>query len=274
MSSQEVKPKRKKSKKFGFKGLVRRKSKKEKVPSAPGAPATEEDDSTVYSVAFDAASKLSESQGASLMDSVKEPAGDPIHIILLLMDPNTRRFELLQLEFDSSTSKVSDIFGQIAVSATEPSLKSQKYKRLTNMRGEELISSKNIAEYMDSAGIVIAVPSTTKEKGAAIVKMASPILSNPKVHSMVRHTDVCIIIFSLGTYLTLLLLPCSLSSPLPVLISLIFQPLRSKHLLRKMSPPLLQSSSPYPSWQHSCPLQLLNLQSASLVLLSLPLLSI
>jgi len=181
MSSAEVKPK--KNRKFGFKGGIRKKTKKEDKPVVP-KPAGDGDDSTVYSVAFDAAT-ASKSNATSMLESAKTPIGDPIHVILLLMDPKTRRFELLQLEFDSSSAMVSDIFAQIAISATEPTLKSQEYATLIDLKGAVLIDTKNLAEYIDAAGIVIAVPATTKEDGVAIAKMATPILSNPKVHTMV-----------------------------------------------------------------------------------------
>jgi hypothetical protein len=186
MSSAQVKPK--KNRKFGFKGGIRKKTKKEDKPVVP-KPADDGDDSTVYSVAFDAAT-ASKSNSVSNLESARTPIGDPIHVILLLMDPKTRRFELLQLEFDSSSATVSDIFTQIAVSATEPTLKSQQYETLIDLKGYELIASKNLAEYIDSAGIVIAVPATTKEDGVTIAKMATPILSNPKVHTMLASSGL------------------------------------------------------------------------------------
>jgi len=183
MPPAEAKSKKKKGK-FGFKGLVNKRKNKKTAPngSAQSVSHADADDSTIYSVAID--SSAAKSQANSVVDSVKTPLGDPIHVILLLMDPKTRRFELLQLEFDSSSAKVNDIFAQISISATEPSLKSQKYENLTNLKGEDLEGAKDIAKYIDSAGIIIAVPSTTEEKGEKIVKMASPILTNPKVHAM------------------------------------------------------------------------------------------
>ncbi len=177
----DTKPRRKKL----FKGLIRKKSKKT-TSAAPSAavPKTDGDDSTVYSVAFDATSKVS--SASSVLDTVKTPIGDPIHVILLLMDPKTRRFELLQLEFDSNTAKVDDVFSQIAVSATEPTLRSQSYDSLYTLRGEELKAGLELGEYIETAGIVIAVPSSSEEKPESVTKMANPILSNPKVHNMVR----------------------------------------------------------------------------------------
>lgn len=191
MSNTEAKIK--KSRKFSFKGGFRKKGKKDAQPSVPKPPASG-DDSTVYSVAFDAPT-AAKSNYSSVLESTQVHLGDPIlvdpiHVILLLMDPETRRFELLQLEFDSSFAKVSDIFTRIAISATEPSLKSQEYETLTDLKGQELQSTKNLAEYIDAAGIIIAVPSTSKYNGAAVAKMATPILSNPKVHHMLTSSGL------------------------------------------------------------------------------------
>ena len=57
-----------------------------------------------------------------MSSSAKTPVGEPVQVILFLMDPQTRRFELLQLELNSATAKVSDVIDQIVISATEPSL--------------------------------------------------------------------------------------------------------------------------------------------------------
>jgi len=172
----------KKKRRFRFKGVFRRKGKKNDKNAS--VPKNDGDDSSVYSVNFDASSRSSTSLSALDSAAVTTIVGDPIHVVVLVLDPNTRRFEILQLEFDSAAAKVSDIFAQIAASATEPNFKSQIYEKLTNVKGEELLHSKSLAEYFDSAGIVIAVPSTTVESGSALAKMANPILTNPKVHAM------------------------------------------------------------------------------------------
>jgi hypothetical protein len=187
MNNSKQEPKTKKNRKFRFKGAFRKKSKKEEPNPAPKE---DGDDHTVYSVNVETSSKMS-AASQSTLESTAVPStpivGDPIHVILLVMDPKTRRFELLQLEFDSATSKVSEIFVQLAASATEPSLKSQTYEMLVNVKGDELVHSKSLAEYFDSAGIVIAVPTTTVESGAIIARMANPILTNPRVHAMVSE---------------------------------------------------------------------------------------
>ena len=131
------------------------------------------------------------------------------------MDPHTRRFELLQLEFDSHTATVSDITDQIAISATEPSLQGQQFDKngLVTLKGTTLESGKKVGAYVDAgcAAIVIAVPADSMNgtgsgigsgsgsgsgSGGAVLKpedvakMAKPILINPKVHTMVSDVEM------------------------------------------------------------------------------------
>ena len=137
-----------------------------------------------------------------MSSSAKTPVGEPVQVIVLvLMDPQTRRFDLLQLEFNSATVKVSDVIDQIVISATDPSLRIQTYETLTDLQGIELVPSKYIAEYIDSAGVVLAVPSSCTEKGEAVVKQANTILTDPKFHTMVSSkTDalLCLVTYILN----------------------------------------------------------------------------
>jgi hypothetical protein len=167
MTATNAKPKKSKI----FKGVFKKKKKS----------SNKVDEETVYDAHFDATSKVS-----SMVDTANSPLVDPLHVILLLMDTKTRRFELLQLEFDSGNAKVKDIFDQIPLSATEPTLKNQPYDRLCNLKGDDLDSNADLKSYITGAGIVIAVPSDAKEKSSSVARMANPILTNAKVHSMVR----------------------------------------------------------------------------------------
>ena len=146
-----------------------------------GVPA--EDDPTVFGADFD-----NQSVASSVAGSVEDNNVDAINIVLLLMDPQTRRFELLQLEFDAQIAKVEDIFSQIPISATEPSLKNQTYVSICTPSGTEMDSSKELSEYVTKAAVVIAVPEFPDGSNGveSAVKMAKPILSNPKVARMVR----------------------------------------------------------------------------------------
>lgn len=142
------------------------------------------DDPTVFGADIDNQSVASSSAG-----SVEDNA-DAINIVLLLMDPQTRRFELLQLEFDSKIAKVEDIFTQIPISATEPSLKNQTYVSICTPSGTNMDSSKDLSEYVTKAAVVIAVPEFPDGSNGveSAVKMAKPILSNSKVTRMLSSS--------------------------------------------------------------------------------------
>lgn len=108
------------------------------------------------------------------------PLREPFHIFLLLLDPKTRRFEILRLHFDA-VAKVSDIYRRISASATDMKLKSQEYNSLINLKSERLDDSELLSTYIDSTRVVIAVPSSSEESPEAIAKQATIILTNPKV---------------------------------------------------------------------------------------------
>ena len=116
------------------------------------------------------------------------PTNDEIHIALLLINSRTRRFEILQLHFDSRNAKVEDIFSQISTKVIEPSLKNQTYVDICTPTGYKLDKSKILSDYVAKAAVLIAVPvSETPDEGdglEAATKMAKPLLGNPKVEKI------------------------------------------------------------------------------------------
>merc|ERR1711957_1110792 len=95
-----------------------------------------------------------------------EPMTDPIAIVVLLMDPESRRFELLQLEFDTTKATVADILQQIPISATEESLRTQKFDSVCDTNGLEYDHDKPLSDYVKGNSVVITVPKSDT-KGAA-----------------------------------------------------------------------------------------------------------
>ena len=83
----------------------------------------------IYSVDFDVQSKATTTVEGSdkTSNSSLPPIADPYVIVLLLMTPITRRFEPLQLEFDTKKAIVADIIQQIPISTTEESLRTQTF---------------------------------------------------------------------------------------------------------------------------------------------------
>jgi len=110
----------------------------------------------------------------------------PIQIILLLMDPASRRFELLQLEFDSTKALVSDILLQIELSATEKTLREMAYVGVCDRSGMEMISSMKLAHFCNAERgneVVLAIPKGMS--GVETAALATPILEDEKVVEMV-----------------------------------------------------------------------------------------
>jgi hypothetical protein len=174
--------------------------------SAPSSVATStvgpDDASTVYQVDVDDRSVLTSRSSPPTASSA--PGGDAnqqggdalgglssadakkpylLKVVLLLMDPETRRFELLQLEFDSLKALVSDVLSQISVSVTEESLRVKTYGAITGRDGIEYTPDQLLSSFCKGNDILVAVPSGTSSKECS--RLARPILSDDKVVSMV-----------------------------------------------------------------------------------------
>lgn len=116
------------------------------------------------------------------------PAAKPIRVVLLLMDPGSRRFELLQLEFDSSKAMVSDVLRQIQSSATEKSLRDLSFAGVCDHAGMEMISTMKLSKFCKGDDVVMAIPTNMTGKDTA--KLAGPILGDPKVEEMLAPCGV------------------------------------------------------------------------------------
>jgi len=150
------------------------------------------EEETVYGAEFDEASRAAATvTSETVQESESEPVGDPIAIVLLLMDPKTRRFELLQLEFDTTKATVSDILQQIPISATEESLRTQSFEIVCDIEGLEYDHDKSLSHYLDDNAVIITVPKSNHANGPEhAAKMARPILRDPKVQEMLKSAGV------------------------------------------------------------------------------------
>jgi hypothetical protein len=107
-----------------------------------------------------------------------------LKVVLLLMDPETRRFELLQLEFDSFKALVSDVLAQIPISVTEDTLRKQHYIAIANQYGTEMIPSQLLSSFCKGNEVLVAIPSNVST--TECIRLARPILSDENVVAMVR----------------------------------------------------------------------------------------
>jgi len=130
-------------------------------------------------------SRGSGSTNGAISAAAESTAAKPIQVVLLLMDPSSRRFELLQLEFDSNKAMVSDVIRQIQSSATETTLRDMNYVGVCDQLGVEMIASMKLSKFCRGNEIVMAIPRGLNGKETA--KLAGPILGDPKVADMVSY---------------------------------------------------------------------------------------
>ena len=119
------------------------------------------------------------------VDNGTNPTYYILKVVLLLMDPETRRFELLQLEFDSNKALVSDVLAQIPISVTEDTLRQQRYIAIANHYGTEMIPTMLLASFCQGNEVLVAIPDNVGS--AECIRLARPILSDENVVSMVRN---------------------------------------------------------------------------------------
>lgn len=123
-----------------------------------------------------------------------------LQLVLLLMDPTTRRFELLQLEFDSDKARVSDIIAQIPISVTEASIKNQEYEGVVDESGTTMNESVRLIDFCKGKTVLVALPKGISVKEC--VRLARPILCDKQVEKMVSlqyrlgggRRNVCVVL--------------------------------------------------------------------------------
>lgn len=159
-----------------------------------------DENSTVYGVDVDDRSVLTGPQANSFLNeanALDKPSNEKkayiLKVVLLLMDPETRRFELLQLEFDSLKALVSDVLAQIPISVTEEALRLQTYTGISGKDGVEMPPSKLLSSFCKGNEVLVAVPDGVAPKECA--RLARPILSDDKVVTMVRYYYHCFFVF-------------------------------------------------------------------------------
>jgi hypothetical protein len=134
--------------------------------------------------------------GAGLVSTLDDDAS-ALELVVLLMDPISRRFELLQLEFDSARAKVSDLLTQIPLSVTETSLQTQEYSGVLDSTGNVQEGSVRLMEAFgytsrndnnninNNKMVLVAKPKGISSKEC--MRLAKPILSDTQVAKMVRQ---------------------------------------------------------------------------------------
>lgn len=132
-------------------------------------------------------------------NSAENEPGDlngPMSLVLLLVDPDTLRFELLQLEFETvQGAKVADVLDQIINSVTEPAIRTLEFHALVDRKGNPFSANtalpKAVTNRRRSKDILVGL-----SKGVTVEhcgRLARPILGDAKVIAMVRKRSVCFV---------------------------------------------------------------------------------
>lgn len=145
-------------------------------------------------------------------------AGPPLLVVVLLMEPKSRRFELLQLEFDSGRATVADVLSQIPVSANDERLKGQKYTGVASTDGKAKRPPIMLADFCSDNEVIVAVPSGMM--ATSVARLAQPILGNAQVMDLVSYSIFVFFGLALGEVRSFVLLSslacCSrVGSPAP-----------------------------------------------------------
>lgn len=173
-----------KSSKKSFMGkLLKKKSKKDKSKkSSRDVSSQNENDTAMINHSQD----MERNQAPKNGGEQKKPY--MLKIALLLVDAKTRRFELLQLEFDSDKALVSDALSQIPIHVTEKVLSSQTYTGVCGANGLERKKSVPLFDFCKGNDVLVAIPSGTSAEECA--RLAKPILSDEKVIGMLSTSGI------------------------------------------------------------------------------------
>ena len=106
-----------------------------------------------------------------------------LQLVLLLLDPVSRRFELLQLEFDSLRARVVDVIAQVPISVTDDAIRNQKYEGVISDNSELMDPSIRLSDFCKEKQVLVALPTGISIKDC--IRLARPILSNAQVVEMV-----------------------------------------------------------------------------------------
>jgi len=184
----------------GKKGKKKSKKKTHEEPRSPSTVATKSvssetfDNEVVYAnelaVVSQVPSAMTIESQIKESERVQEPLSDQITIVLLLIDPYFRRFQLLRLEFDTAKLTVADILRRIPyLPATGVSLRSQTFDYMCDIEGLEYEYDMRISNYVEGSTVIIAVPKADTKGSEHISNMAKPILHRSKIKEAIESPD-------------------------------------------------------------------------------------
>ena len=119
---------------------------------------------------------------------IAKPRSSSLQVILLLMEPNTRRFEFLQFEFDSTNATVKNILSQIPMSVTEHEIRRVSFRGVCDKNAKERKPFSRLSEFCSNMDVLIGLPYDLSATN--MYRLARPILSDEKVLTMLSRAGV------------------------------------------------------------------------------------
>jgi hypothetical protein len=132
-----------------------------------------------------------------LSSSMRKNDPNAYKIFLLLLQPQTKIFELIQLIYSPNDTTVGNILKMIPENATEAALGAQKYiglcrpKTQEELLDQELLASETrpgvVSAKITLGEILVAIPKGFT--GADVAALSKQILTNPKIIKLLRRAD-------------------------------------------------------------------------------------
>lgn len=142
---------------------------------------------------------FSSAQSDSSAGTATDAPPSTVQIFLLLLEPNTKAFELIQLVYPRKNTRVGDLLKMIPKNATEPALASQAYIGITRpkRRAEPVtdlkrLASNSIFNAQGTAGIgqgeiILAIPSHSS--ASQIVGLSKQILASSQIQKLIAKSN-------------------------------------------------------------------------------------
>eukprot|EP00934_Nitzschia_sp_Nitz4_P005092 Nitzschia sp. Nitz4//scaffold13_size275219//243346//244823//NITZ4_000922-RA/size275219-augustus-gene-0.242-mRNA-1//1//CDS//3329536158//5082//frame0 len=109
-----------------------------------------------------------------------------LQLVLLIMEPTNRKFELLQLDFESDRARVCDVLAQIPRSATAAPVRRQQYQGVLRPESATLFTDHTrLMDFCQPKQVLLALPNQLDIRKC--MSLSRPILTDPKVHRMLRN---------------------------------------------------------------------------------------
>ena len=140
-----------------------------------------------------------ENSDDQIVQSLKEPLSTSVKIFVLLLQPDSKLFELIQLIYPRQITTVGNILNMIPKNATEPALSNQSYTGITRpkKRSPDFMERSVFASEgdlprehigLEHGEVVLAIPKGYEH--VELVRLAKKILANKRIKELLERANV------------------------------------------------------------------------------------